>query len=366
MELGLSWGGAKVLIIGFITTPLAVIALGMRLWSRQILKNRLRFSDYMVIVGFLFAIATVAICFRCAWRGSTGRHVAELLANDPGSFTEYILLNVPAQFFWAIANTSVKFSILSLYLDIFPNRTFQRLCYGAMVVSGCYLISVILEGFLLCTPVQYNWDKSVPGGKCTNQSIAYLLAAITNLIVDTVVVSLPIPLILKLHLSLEKRLGIAAMFGLGFLICIFSLLRVVALATWDLTDITWTTTDVSIYSILEPNLGVVNACLPTIRPAVVKAFGRCLPASWSVTQGSKGSKGSKGTNRSSRVPNEGTPHFRSVTGDRGFERLDDDILLTQVRGGEPLESQNHDESRNISITHDWTVKISGKGDGHVV
>lgn len=86
-----------------------------------------------------------------------------------------------------------------------------------MVVSGCYLISVILEGFLLCTPVQYNWDKSVPGGKCTNQSIAYLLAAITNLIVDTVVVSLPIPLILKLHLSLEKRLGIAAMFGLGFL-----------------------------------------------------------------------------------------------------------------------------------------------------
>jgi hypothetical protein len=51
------------------------------------------------------------------------------------------------------------------------------------------------------------------------------------------------------------------------------------LATWDLTDLTYTETPGAIYSILEPTLGVVNACLPTIKPAMKKILELDTPNS---------------------------------------------------------------------------------------
>ena len=56
-------------------------------------------------------------------------------------------------------------------------------------------------------------------------------------------------------------------------ICVISLLRVIWLWTWDLADMTYNVTPGAIYSVLEPTLGVVNACLPTIKPAITELFG---------------------------------------------------------------------------------------------
>ena len=53
-----------------------------------------------------------------------------------------------------------------------------------MGVAAVYFISVVVEGFALCRPVQFNWDKSIPGGECHGQNRAYLAAGIMNLIVD--------------------------------------------------------------------------------------------------------------------------------------------------------------------------------------
>ena len=60
-------------------------------------------------------------------------------------------------------------------------------------------------------------------------------------------------------------------------ICVISLLRVVWLWTWNLADMTYTVTPGAIYSVLEPNLGVINACLPTIKPAINELFGSYVP-----------------------------------------------------------------------------------------
>lgn len=52
-----------------------------------------------------------------------------------------------------------------------------------------------------------------------------------------------------------------------------SLLRSIWIHTWDQSDLTYNVTPGAIYFVLEPTLGVVNACLPTIKPAVMKIFG---------------------------------------------------------------------------------------------
>lgn len=85
-----------------------------------------------------------------------------------------------------------------------------------MALSMGYFISVFLETFLLCQPVEFNWDKTIEG-TCTNQGLAYLLAGITNLLIDVLIVVLPMPVLWKLKLPLAQKFGISAMFGLGAL-----------------------------------------------------------------------------------------------------------------------------------------------------
>ena len=121
---------------------------------------------------------------------------------------------MPAQLLWAAANTCVKISILSLYTSLFPSRRFILLCYATMAVTSAYFLSVLLETFLLCQPVQFNWDKSI-AGTCEGQNTAYLVAGITNLLIDVFVVVMPMPMLFGLRMSLRKRLGVVGMFSLG-------------------------------------------------------------------------------------------------------------------------------------------------------
>lgn len=67
-----------------------------------------------------------------------------------------------------------------------------------MIVTIAYFIMVFLETFLLCKPVQYNWDKSIQGS-CEGENTAYLVAGITNLVIDTFIVVLPMPKVFRLH-----------------------------------------------------------------------------------------------------------------------------------------------------------------------
>lgn len=76
---------------------------------------------------------------------------------------------------------------------------------------------VIVQGFVLCRPVQYNWDKSTQGS-CSGEHTAYLISGVVNLAIDIFIVVLPMPSVFRLHMTLSKRISVAAMFSLGALL----------------------------------------------------------------------------------------------------------------------------------------------------
>ncbi|KAI6080694.1 hypothetical protein F4821DRAFT_275689 [Hypoxylon rubiginosum] len=212
-----------------------------------------------------FVSLTIAICLV----GGLGYHLTDL---SPETTTLFWKINIAGQVVWAAANTCVKFSILSLYTGLFPNNKLARICYVLMAFSMAYLISVSILAFLLCEPVTYNWDKTIPDGTCNGVGTSFLAAGITNLVLDAFIVALPMPLLFRLHMSLPKRLMVASMFSLGGIICILSLLRIIFVNNWDLTDVTYTAPLTTIFTILEPTLGVVNASLPVMKPALDRIF----------------------------------------------------------------------------------------------
>lgn len=103
----------------------------------------------------------------------------------------YLQASFAGQFLWAAANTAVKISILHFYVTVFPNTLFRKVCYGTMALSVGYFIMVFFEAFLLCTPVEFNWDKTVEGACAPNTRLVYVVVAIINLLLDVLIVILP-------------------------------------------------------------------------------------------------------------------------------------------------------------------------------
>lgn len=72
------------------------------------------------------------------------------------------------QILWATSLLFTKASILLFYMRIFDVsvtwvRAASRL---ATVAITLWRLSVILCGFLLCQPFAFNWDQTIPGGRC--------------------------------------------------------------------------------------------------------------------------------------------------------------------------------------------------------
>ncbi|KAI5927096.1 hypothetical protein F4810DRAFT_652294 [Camillea tinctor] len=346
-KMALSLGAVQVAVVSFISITLAFISFGLRMWSRRIQRIPLRFSDYMIIIAIVITSGAVASFLAAAFAAGLGVHLQEILATDPAIFALHVKLFVPCQVLWAAANSCVKLSILSLYITLFPNKRFARICYGTMVVTVAYFLSVFLETFLLCRPVQYSWDKSIPGGTCYNQNLAYLIAGITNLVIDAFVVALPMPMLFRLQMDLSKKISIIAMFSLGALICVVSFLRVLWAYTWDLNDFTYTVTPGAIYSVIEPTLGVVNACLPTIKPAIKKVFG---PGALAWGSKDRSRKGYVYSGR--RQDPEARPASSSLH--HTFAGFDDSIPLTNVQA-ESTPSPDCISGGKVTVTRGWGV-----------
>ena len=78
-------------------------------------------------------------------------------------------------------------------------------------------MSIVLETFLLCRPLAFNWDSTIPGGVCGARNTVYVSAGSLNVVTDFMVMMLPIPHILKLHLATKRKIGLVLMFSLGVL-----------------------------------------------------------------------------------------------------------------------------------------------------
>lgn len=130
----------------------------------------------------------------------------------------YSQLFLAGEICWPLANAGVKVSIINYYIKIFrSNRKFRMYAYIILGLTLVYCLMVILTVLLICTPFAFHWDTNIKGGSCANQSDAYLVSGVLNLLLDICVIVLPMPLLWGLKMPIRKKLGLAFMFGIGFL-----------------------------------------------------------------------------------------------------------------------------------------------------
>lgn len=115
--------------------------------------------------------------------------------------------------------TFTKLSILFLYLRIFTTRVFRLQCYAFVALSCAFGASCIVAAALSCTPVTYVWERwdGEHEGSCFDVNTQTFAAAGINMSLDAVIFLLPIPQLLRLQMSLRKKVGIIMMFAVGLL-----------------------------------------------------------------------------------------------------------------------------------------------------
>ena len=120
--------------------------------------------------------------------------------------------------FWVSAVTAVKFSVLDLYIELLgSNKTLRKVCFATMGSCALFWIYDMLATFLICRPLAFVWNKSIPGGRCGNTTAAYIVIHSINFVTEVFLAILPIPVLWGLQMPTRKKLELSIMFGLGTL-----------------------------------------------------------------------------------------------------------------------------------------------------
>jgi hypothetical protein len=112
----------------------------------------------------------------------------------------------------------LKYSILCLYLRIFPNVWLKRAVFAFMAFTACFTIPLVLTAAIRCNPVRAQWDlEAAKTAKCLNWLIILKCSVVYEVIAEIVLFALPVPIVLKLQMATAKKIELLIFFGIGLL-----------------------------------------------------------------------------------------------------------------------------------------------------
>ncbi|KAI1483850.1 hypothetical protein F4774DRAFT_425514 [Daldinia eschscholtzii] len=253
------------------------IVVGTRIWSRLGNGGHLGADDWTILVSLAFALASSAIMLAACHYGY-GRHTYSLSGPDKYQAFKYFYL---CQVTYKACINLTKASILLLYLRIFSNtKWFRYACRFVLLIVVMYCIASVTATIFQCTPVTKAFDKSLKGTCIDNGKFWYANSGF-SIATDIIILTLPMTLVYALQIPRVQKAALMIVFALGVFVVITSCLRVTTIdlqaktpdPTYDIASTMWT--------IIEMNVALVCACLPQIRPLIIKWFPRLMPAYYS-------------------------------------------------------------------------------------
>ncbi|EGC48477.1 integral membrane protein [Histoplasma capsulatum var. duboisii H88] len=299
--------------IAFAIIP--ALAVMLRMLARHVANRSLDASDYCIIVACIFAVALESVSITGVIQCGIGYgHTVQVIQEyglEP--ITKLLKLLIPLQFLWVLSLSFCKVSILMLYAKVFPVATVIWVGRGAMVFIAAWAIATIVAGCVICRPFAFNWDQTIPGGKCGDQVLSFTITGVFNLVTDILVLCLPLPYLAKLQMQLYKKLVLIGVFSIGLLTCVVSAVRIHTLSSMDFADITYSIPPANIFSGLEPSVAVTLSCIPLLRPLLRRP------------------KYGSGSNTSYPANSTGASKNNGPGGGGGFEQLNDNSSQYQLR-----------------------------------
>ncbi|KAJ4389492.1 hypothetical protein N0V93_006961 [Gnomoniopsis smithogilvyi] len=240
----------------------------LRILGRVKLGRSLDLSDYLMLSSCVAMLGMTGAVMSAIFNAGLGFHVYEIkeifgLETGAAEFLKNLMvLRIMATLSLALS----KISILVLCCRIFTTRWFRIIAHCTIGLIVLWAIGTILIITKACTPFEYNWDKTIPTGTCRSATLLSVIGGSVNILADFIVLVLPMPYIYKLQLATYKKVTLMITFGIGFIVCIVSMVKVALLPLVDNSDVTYSIQKAMILTILEVGLAIILACIPVLRP----------------------------------------------------------------------------------------------------
>ncbi|MCJ1311312.1 hypothetical protein MMC25_004983 [Agyrium rufum] len=253
-----------ILAVNITCMLLAVLVLGLRVFSRRISNAKFWWDDWFMVNATVFSCLIALESSTYMVIHGLGKHV---WVGPPDALVVWAKGLFIAEYCYTVVICSIKFSLLAFYWRIFKVTTIRIPIYVIGGVVTCWGIAVLLVSTFQCAPVNGFWNKTI-GAKCIDTTEFFVANSIPNIITDAAILILPIPYIWQLHLPRNQKLMLSSIFILGIFVVAVSIARINFVVNLDLTspDLTWNFVDTQIWTCIETNVGIICGCLPSLRP----------------------------------------------------------------------------------------------------
>ncbi|KAG8529680.1 uncharacterized protein KY384_005161 [Bacidia gigantensis] len=199
--------------------------------------------------------------------------------------------------------------------------------------------------------------------------LLYVFEVVYPVILNVATLALPLPLVWKLKLSPKKKLGVALLVRLNLFTSDVAICIVRTVVTRNITtskvDFTWFQVENTVLAVTEVMIGIVCACIPTLRPVILRvrsSFSRPSKPSepgeseWTVPFVMLFSKKSRPTSSSGQTALLGSGWY-------GDEKPEKNPSLPKDAKENIEKHRGHAEGEQAITTQSPTLNLSGNWKG---
>lgn len=249
-----------LLVVEIVMILIASLLVILRFIQRSRIATRRKYwwDDWIILAALACAFGRLVGAVSNKW---SAYHVWQYSVDEINEFAKCLLLQE------TMYNTSIalsKASILFFYGRIFAVD--RRLLLVLTVVGFClfgFCMSAIFGLVFTDDPFQAQWNVAEPHTSIKSKTF-YFAMAIINICLDVVILAIPQARVRKLHMSRERKLLLQGVFLLGAFAIVASIVRIIYLRTINMSDITYSVNLPGIWTVIEMDLSIVCACLPTV------------------------------------------------------------------------------------------------------
>ncbi|KAK6362664.1 hypothetical protein TWF730_000119 [Orbilia blumenaviensis] len=179
---------------------------------------------------------------------------------------------------YSLALQTIRMSMLAFYLRLSADPKFRKVVYWSMAITWLIFLTLLFIFEFQCRPPWKAWDLTVAYNNlwdkyCLDRWALSWTWAVFAILADCWVLVLPLKMLMALRISPKERVVVLCIFGIGFMACAASIVRIPALKVLtESPDPLWDQFNVSVTSVVEWNFSVMAACCPALKPLAGRWF----------------------------------------------------------------------------------------------
>ncbi|KAB8239873.1 hypothetical protein ETB97_002316 [Aspergillus alliaceus] len=280
----------EVLVVSIVFFVIASVFVALRFVSRVFIVKRVGLHDYLMLLAWVIDFGFSFSLFYATSKG-LGLHDDDIALKDRYSLNR---ANYAFTVLYNPALMAVKTSILVFYLTLTQGeKVFRCANYVTLFVVNAAGLALTLVNVFQCRPVGAAFSYPMaPGAHCTDILTLYLSSSPVNIITDLAILFLPNPILTQMRLPRKQKIILVITFSFGFFVAVVDVIRIAYLQNAATSrqillkeihlqdsggdDLNWYASLSFMWSVVEVNVSVMCACVPSLKPLVARIIPKMI------------------------------------------------------------------------------------------